>query len=98
MSTGDADATALERQARARRTAEARYGFRWNLAWYVIIDVLLVGVWFYNGHGFFWPAFVIVGWGIGVAANYWVAYRQSDKTWVDRETDKILAEDKDKLQ
>ena len=98
MSSGETDAAGYDKVARARRTAEARYGFRWNLAFYIVVNALLIGIWYFVSHGFFWPVFVLGGWGIGVVANYWVAYRGSDKTWVDKETDRILAEQGGKSQ
>lgn len=94
MSSGDSDAATAERVASARRRAEARYAFRWNFGFYIGVNILLLGIWYYVGHGFFWPVFVIGGWGIGVVANYYVAYVQSDQTWVDRETEKILSQEK----
>lgn len=94
MSSAGGDQAQAERVARARRKAEARQGFWWDLGFYVAVNAFLAGVWFFNGRGLFWPIFVIFGWGIGLAANYYVAYVQSDRTWVDRETEKILAEEK----
>jgi hypothetical protein len=31
-------------------------------------------------HGFFWPIFPIVGWGIGVVLNAWDVFRRSGFT------------------
>lgn len=76
----------------ARKKAELRYEFWWNLGIYAFVNAFLIAVWYYNGGGFFWPIFVIGGWGIGVVANYYVAYVQSGKSWVDREIEKILQE------
>ncbi len=30
--------------------AEARYGFRWYLAIYIIVNLGLVAIWYYTGH------------------------------------------------
>jgi hypothetical protein len=36
-----------------------------------------------NVHGFFWPVFPIVGWGIGVVMNAWDVYWRRDITEED---------------
>ena len=39
---------------------------------YVMVNALLVVIWFMTTPGeFFWPAFPILGWGIGLAFNVW---------------------------
>ena len=54
------------RLRRARMIAEARYGFRWHLAIYIIVNLGLVAIWYYTGAGFPWPLFPILFWGLGV--------------------------------
>ncbi len=51
------------RLRRARMIAEARYGFRWHLAIYIIVNLGLVAIWYYTGAGFPWPLFPILFWG-----------------------------------
>lgn len=80
------------RTAHARRIAESRYGFLWHLPIYVIVNLGLVGIWLAGGQGFFWPIFPIFFWGIGLCSHYMSAYRAPGVSWVDRETEKILAE------
>ena len=36
---------------------------------YVMVNLLLVAVWFVTGAGFFWPVFPLFGWGIGMAST-----------------------------
>ncbi|HSK49705.1 MAG TPA: 2TM domain-containing protein [Solirubrobacterales bacterium] len=38
---------------------------------YGIVNGLLLVIWALTGAGFFWPGFVIAGWGIGLALNAW---------------------------
>jgi hypothetical protein len=52
--------------------------FRGHLLAYLLVNTLLVVIWATTSHGFFWPAFVIVPWGIGVAMNAWDAYGRPD--------------------
>jgi len=43
--------------------------FRTHLFMYVLVNAMLVAIWAITGAGFFWPAFPILGWGIGVIAD-----------------------------
>ena len=63
-----------ELRAQATRAIKRKRDFRVHLAVYVIVNVILLLVWYLNGRGYFWPGWVIAGWGIGVAANAWSAY------------------------
>jgi hypothetical protein len=60
----DARALALKR-IKAKRDLGA------HVVTYVVVNLFLVGVWFWTGAGYFWPAWVIGGWGIGLALNAW---------------------------
>ena len=48
--------------------------FRGHLIAYLFVNTVLVVIWATTSHGFFWPAFVIVPWGFGVAMNAREAY------------------------
>lgn len=41
---------------------------------YCIVNAFLIVLWYINGHGYFWPGWVLGGWGIGLAFNAWDAY------------------------
>ena len=66
--------------------AEARYGFRWHLAIYIIVNLGLVAIWYYTGAGFPWPLFPTLFWGLGVLGHYWGAYHTTGGGWIERET------------
>ncbi len=85
-----------DRTRRARRIAEARYGFRSHLAIYIIVNLALVAIWYYSGAGFPWPIFPILFWGVGVFSHYMGAYHTPGGSWIDRETEKILKEEQEK--
>lgn len=36
---------------------------------YVVINVFLIGVWALAGAGYFWPAWVILGWGLALVLH-----------------------------
>jgi len=82
-----------EKRRHAREVAEARYGFRWHLPIYVLVNGFLVVVWAVSGVSFFWPIFPLVFWGMGLFAHYWGAYRSFGGSWIDRETEKILGKE-----
>jgi hypothetical protein len=42
-----------------------------HLLVYIMVNGLTIGVWAMTSHGFFWPIFLIAGWGIGVVMNAW---------------------------
>ncbi|MFL5867509.1 MAG: adenylate/guanylate cyclase domain-containing protein [Thermoleophilaceae bacterium] len=46
-----------------------RHSFKIHLTFYVLVNVLLIGIWAASGGGYFWPVWVILGWGILVAAH-----------------------------
>jgi len=50
--------------------------FHAHLLVYTLVNSLLVVIWALTDlHGFFWPAFPMAGWGIGVVMNAWDVYR-----------------------
>lgn len=64
---------------RAVKRLRKQRDFRAHLLVYVLVNAFLVAIWaMTNLHGFFWPVFPIVGWGIGVVMNAWDAYRRDD--------------------
>jgi class 3 adenylate cyclase len=42
---------------------------RIHLTTYVLVNVLLIGIWAASGGGYFWPIWPILGWGIGVGCH-----------------------------
>ena len=43
--------------------------FKTHLTLYLLVNVLLIGIWAASGAGYFWPIWPILGWGIGLAAH-----------------------------
>lgn len=76
----------------AHELAKARYSLRWHVLVYVLVNVGLLFIWWNSGMGFFWPAFPIFFWGIGVVVHYVSAYRSGGNAWIRRETETILRE------
>ena len=56
---------------RAIKRLEDRRGLVAHMLAYVLVNLLLVAIWFTTGASFFWPVFPIFGWGIGLAFHAW---------------------------
>ena len=58
-----------------RREATERVRKRRDLAThavaYVVVNAMLVAIWAFTGHGYFWPAWVLGLWGVGLLLNVW---------------------------
>ena len=66
-------------RARVRKRLEARRDFGSHLVAYVVVNAFLVGVWALTGTGYFWPVWVLAGWGAGLVLHAWeVFWRRSD--------------------
>jgi len=60
----------------ARKRIEARRQFWQHLVSYVVVNAALIGVWAVTGMGYFWPGWVIFGWGIGLVLHAWTTFGQ----------------------
>ena len=43
--------------------------FRIHLAVYLVVNVMLIGIWAASGGGYFWPIWPLLGWGIAVGCH-----------------------------
>lgn len=67
------DEIRTRRQGRLREAS--RTGFRVHATVYVAVNVLLIAIWLSvwqlnDGPSYPWPIWVVLGWGIGIAAHY----------------------------
>jgi hypothetical protein len=59
-------------RAEAIERLKKRSDFWAHFAAYVLVNVLIIAVWFVvSDGGFFWPVFPLLGWGIGVFFHAW---------------------------
>jgi predicted membrane channel-forming protein YqfA (hemolysin III family) len=81
----------LREQAIAR--LKSKRDFTAHVFIYLLVNAALVGIWAVTsgGDGFFWPIFVILGWGIGVVANAWDVFirRPITEDEIRRETERL---------
>jgi hypothetical protein len=68
-------------QARARLMRKRK--FRGDLVAYVVINAFLIGIWAVSGLGYFWPGWVLAGWGVLLVLDWWDAYFRNDVTEAD---------------
>jgi hypothetical protein len=61
----------LSDREQARQRVQDRRDFEAHLVAYVVVNAFLVGVWVLTGGGYFWPAWVLAGWGVGLVLHAW---------------------------
>jgi hypothetical protein len=71
-----------EREA-ARRRVQTRRDFMSHVVAYVVVNTFLVVVWAVTGAGYFWPAWVLGGWGIGLVLHGWDVFLRRPVTDAD---------------
>jgi fatty acid desaturase len=60
----------------ARKRVERKRKFRADLAAYVVINAFLIGAWAVTGFGYFWPGWVLAGWGVALVLDAWNVFFQ----------------------
>ncbi len=75
--------------------AKARVSFRWSLASYFVVNAFLITVWFFTPgpYHYFWPIWPMMGWGIGIAFQYFHAFHGNKFTSTQREYEKLKREE-----
>ena len=76
------DPAAAER-AEARKRLAARRKLVSDVVAYVVINAFLVFVWLITGAGYFWPGWVMAGWGILLALQAWDVFWRRPITEAD---------------
>jgi hypothetical protein len=71
----------------ARRRVQARRDFGSHLVAYVVVNAFLVLVWAVTGAGYFWPIWVLGGWGVGLVLHAWDAFLRRPVTEADIDTE-----------
>jgi hypothetical protein len=85
------------------RIAKKRAGFKKHLATYIIINGFLWAVWFFtrgdadmadlNENEYPWPIWSTLGWGIGLAFNYYSAFMDNRESDTMKEYQKLKERD-----
>jgi heme O synthase-like polyprenyltransferase len=71
----------------ARKRLQKRRDFSAHVVSYLVVNAMLIGIWAITGAGYFWPAWVLLGWGVGLALNAWDVFfrRAITEADIDRE-------------
>ncbi len=82
----ESSATESERE-RARKRVERKNKFRADVVAYIVINAFLIGVWAFTDAGYFWPGWVLAGWGVMLLLDLWNVYfrRPVTEADIDRE-------------
>lgn len=84
--------TPSDSRTAARKRLEEQRGFVPHLIVYLVVNTGLVIVWAMTGaDAFFWPAFPILFWGVGILMHAWNAFfsRPITEADVDREVERL---------
>lgn len=75
--------TTSSQYERARARVEKKRKFRSDLVAYVVINAFLVLIWAVTGFGYFWPGWVMGGWGVFMALSAWELFYRHEVTEED---------------
>jgi 2TM domain len=75
------DTTSEYERARVRLGKKRK--FRGDLVAYAVINAFLVVVWALSGAGYFWPGWVLAGWGIALILTGWNLFYRHEVTEED---------------
>jgi Na+/melibiose symporter-like transporter len=76
------DPEAAER-AQARKRLQDRRKIVADVVSYLVINAFLVVVWLLSGGGYFWPGWVMAGWGIILVLHVWEVFWRRPITEAD---------------
>jgi len=71
----------------ARKRVTVRRDFSSHLVAYIVVNGFLIFVWAVTGGGYFWPAWILGGWGIGLVLHAWDAFLRRPVTDADVEAE-----------
>ena len=79
--------SAVSDRERARKRLRDRRDFGSHVVAYIVINAFLIGVWAFTGAGYFWPTWVLAGWGVGLVLHAWETFVRRPITEADIDTE-----------
>ena len=71
----------------ARKRLQDRREFASHAVAYVVINSFLIAIWAMTGAGYFWPVWVLAGWGAGLVLHAWETFVRRPITEADVEAE-----------
>lgn len=72
---------------RVRKRLQERRDFGSHVVVFVVVNAFLVAAWAITGSGYFWPAWVLAAWGIGLVLHAWETFVHRPVTEADVEAE-----------
>jgi hypothetical protein len=76
------DVPASDRE-RARKRLQDRREFGSHAVAFVVVNAFLIGAWAITGGGYFWPAWILAAWGVGLVLHGWDTFVRKPITEAD---------------
>jgi hypothetical protein len=76
MPGGTSGGSVDEARRDAVRRLEKKRAWARSFVSYCVVNAFLIGIWAVSGRGYFWPGWVLGGWGIGEVLSYWDAFQR----------------------
>jgi uncharacterized membrane protein len=77
----------------ATHRVRRRRGFYSHLVAYILVNLMLVAIWYFTGRSYFWPGWVMLFWGIGLVFNGVAVFAKGDigseRAAIEKEVEKI---------
>jgi len=80
----------------ATERVKAKKGFFSHLTAYILVNLMLIAIWYFTGAKYFWPMWVLLFWGIGLIVNAIAVFARRDTGWEKREVEKEIERIKQK--
>ncbi|MGB8706851.1 MAG: 2TM domain-containing protein [Dehalococcoidia bacterium] len=81
----------------ATHRVRRRRGFYYHLTVYILVNLMLIAIWYFSGAGYFWPGWVELFWGIGLVFNAIAVFSKGDigseRAAIEKEIEKIKKSD-----
>ena len=79
-----------------RKLAKKRVGFKISVAVAILINLMLIGIWYFTTgtNSYFWPMWPILVWGVSLIIQYMEAYMGATLFSEDKEYEKLKLQNK----
>jgi len=83
------------RREQAIRTIKRKRGLVSHVVSFIVVNIIMIVIWYATGRGYFWPGWVILATGVGLVFDVWSTYSRSPSEMseedIRREMDKLAA-------